>query len=176
VPVKVSRSRGDPALETFIHGLITQEFDGAEPPGLILQGLGTYVRAIGRPGCDLTGRQLISLDAMVQDASRAVAASRHAWNSGNADSARLLIAAARSGLGLIGERYDSPDLTRGQQAIRKADRDLMAIQQHMDGGAGDVLARITAWQHSVPGWSAMLKRDQGRSLFEPNRLRRSLQR
>ena len=174
LPGKVSRARGDLALETFIHGLIVEEFDGAEPPGLILQGLGTYVRAIGRPGCDLGIRTAIGLDDMLRDVSRAVSASRYAWASGKADSARLLISGARSGLGLINERYSEPDLRRDQQAIRIADQGLLAIEQQMDSGRGDVLTQIAVWQASAPRWFAILKRDQGRSLFEPTQLRQHL--
>ena len=175
VPVKVSRAPGDPAIETFIHGLITEEFDGAEPPGLILHGLGAYVRAIGRPGCDLTGREPIRLDGMVRDVSRAVVASREAWAAGDIASARLLISGARSGLGLIHERFAGPELSRDRAAIRVADHDLLAIEQQMDMEHDRGSAQIAAWQARVPYWSAMLKREQGRSLLEPSRLRLQFQ-
>lgn len=175
VPVKISRARGDPALESFIHGLIVEEFDGAEPSRLILRGLGEYVRAIGRPGCDLARREAIQLEAMVQDVSRAVAASRHAWTEGDPASARLLVSSARSGLGLLYERYAGPDLRRDQAAIRSADQALLAIEQQMDSGQASVLAQIARWQARVPNWSGVLKRDQRRSLLEPTRLRQHLQ-
>ena len=37
--LKISQDPSSPALETFIHGLVTQEFDGAEPPPTVLKGL-----------------------------------------------------------------------------------------------------------------------------------------
>ncbi len=173
VPGKVARARGDPALETFIHGLITQEFDGAEPPALILRGLGVYVRAIGRPGCDLQGREPLRLANLTQDASRAVAASSHAWRSGNAAAARLLLSSARSMLGLIHERYAAPRLASDRQALLRADLGLLAVEQAMDRKDTRVPAMLAAWQTNRR-WTVPLARDEARSLFAAANLTRSL--
>lgn len=179
LPGRISRRPGDPALENFIRGLIVEEFDGAEPPPLILRGLGAYVRAIGvraigQPGCNLARRETMKLDIMVLDIARALKASRYAWATGDAASARLLLSGARSALGLINERYAGPNLRRDQQAIRLADQDFLAIELNMDSRRGDVLERISAAQRSVVRWSAILKHDQGRSLFEPYQLRQNM--
>lgn len=170
VPDKVSRRPGDPALETFIRGLIVEEFDGAEPPALILQGLGTYVRAIGRPGCDLQGHVPLRLATMTGDAARAVDASAQAWRGGDIAAARLLLSSARSTLGLIDERYDTASLVKDRQAIRRADRALLAIGQAIDRRATDVATRLAAWRADMPRWTARLVRDQAQSLFSPARL------
>jgi hypothetical protein len=179
LPGRISRRSDDPALDNFIRGLIVEEFDGAEPPPLILRGLGTYVRAIGgreisQTDCDLASREALRLDSLVLDVSRALKASRYAWVTGDAASARLLLSGARSGLGLINERYAAPNLRRDQQVLRIADHDLLATELQMDSGRGDVLARISASQKSILRWSVVLKHDQGRSLFEPSRLRESM--
>ena len=44
VPGKVSRDPASPALATFVHGLITEEFDGNEPPPVAFEGLLAYLR------------------------------------------------------------------------------------------------------------------------------------
>jgi hypothetical protein len=179
LPGKISRRSDDPALNNFIRGLIVEEFDGADPPQLILRGLGTYVRAIGGPeisqtGCDLARREALRLDSLVLDVSRSLKASRYAWTTGDVASARLLLSAARSGLGLINERFAAPNLRRDRQVVRIADKGLLAIEAHMDSGSGGVLARISASQRSLLRWSTILKHDQGRSLFEPTLLRASM--
>ena len=176
LPGRISRARGDPALEAFIRGLIVEEFDGAVPPRPILQGLGVYVRSLGQSACDLSRRKPIRLGDMMLDIARAVTASRQAWTSGNAETARLLIAGARSGLGLVNERYAAPELSRDREAIRIADRELLAIQQVMDGKRGDVAARIAAWQSSFVRLAMILQNGQKRSLFDAVRLRQQLNR
>src|SRR5262249_45738331 len=42
----VTRDPRKPDLAKFIHGLITQEFDGPEPPRKVLLGIADYVRSI----------------------------------------------------------------------------------------------------------------------------------
>ena len=49
--LKVSRDPGKDDLKRFIHGLITQEFDGPEPPPAVLEGLAAYVRSLSPPAC-----------------------------------------------------------------------------------------------------------------------------
>ncbi len=174
LPGKVSRARGDLALETFIHGLIVEEFDGAEPPGLILQGLGTYVRAIGRPGCDRIARMPLRLAAMTGDASRAVAASSSVWRSGDTAAARLLLSSARSVLGLIHERYAGPRLASDRLALLRADLGLLAVEQAMDRKDAQIPRMLAAWQADMPRWTAPLARDEARALFAEANLSRSL--
>ena len=49
--LKVSRDPGKPDLRNFIHGLVTEEFDGAEPPPAVLDGLAAYVRSLAPEAC-----------------------------------------------------------------------------------------------------------------------------
>ena len=44
--LKIDQAPLSRALETFIHGLVTQEFDGPEPTPAVLEGLADYVRAL----------------------------------------------------------------------------------------------------------------------------------
>lgn len=173
-PGKVPRTRGDGALESFVRGLIVEEFDGAEPPPLILRGLAAYVRAIGRPGCDLQARVPLRLATMTGDAARAVEASAQAWQGGDQAAARLLLTSARSTLGLIDERYNGAVLAGDRQAIRRADLALLAIGQAMDRKDADVATRLTAWKADLPGWRARLARSEARSLFAAANLARAL--
>ena len=49
--LKISRDPRKTDLRTFIHGLITQEFDGPEPPPAVLDGLAAYVRSLSPDAC-----------------------------------------------------------------------------------------------------------------------------
>ncbi len=41
----IDQSAKSPTLETFVHGLVTEEFDGPEPPPAVVNGLAAYLRA-----------------------------------------------------------------------------------------------------------------------------------
>ncbi len=174
LPAKISRDPADPALEQFIHGLIVEEFDGPEPSPLILRGLASYVRAIGRGDCALQGREPVRLSAYIDDVMRAVAAAGSAYAAGDRRAARLLLSGGRSALGLIDERFARPGLERDRQILRNADLELLSIEQAMDRNAPDVPERIAAWRSGTHRWVLMLSRDEGRSLFNHEVLRSAL--
>ena len=49
--LKVSRDPRREDLKRFIHGLVTQEFDGPEPSAAVLDGLTNYVRSLSARAC-----------------------------------------------------------------------------------------------------------------------------
>ncbi|HZC15245.1 MAG TPA: hypothetical protein VE309_00640, partial [Caulobacteraceae bacterium] len=55
--LKISQAPDDPALGDFIHGIVTQEFDGAEPPPAVMAGLVAYVRSLSPDACPTTERE-----------------------------------------------------------------------------------------------------------------------
>jgi hypothetical protein len=174
VPAKISRDPHSRALETFIHGLIVEEFDGPEPSPLILQGLAAYVRSIGQGHCDRAARNTLRLHLYIDDSIRAVRAAGIAWDRRDPPAARLLLSGARSTLGQIDEHFTRPSLARDRQLIRNADLELLAAEQAMDRAAADVPLRLAAWRSAVPNWSATLLRDEPRSLFNATILKTSL--
>ncbi|MEA3000229.1 MAG: hypothetical protein QOK17_2062 [Sphingomonadales bacterium] len=157
--LKVPRDPASGALERFIHGLVTEEFDGPEPPPEVLAGLAAYARALRPEGCG-RGDRPITLASRLADVEAAVALARNS----SGETRRLLLAAARSTLGAIDERFDGLEADR--ILLRQADSDLAAIR------AGQ--ADFTAWDRRWPARKARLRADQPRSLFDPIRLRRAL--
>jgi hypothetical protein len=174
VPAKVSRDPGDPALGRFMHGLIVEEFDGAEPPPLILDGLGVYVRGIRAEGCDTAGTEPVRLAAAIGDVLEAAGAAQAALARGDGPAARLLLSGARAMLGTIDERFAPPGLAAQRADLRAADRALLAIQQTIGSGAGEAATRLAAWQKDLPRWRARLLRTERRSLYAPERLAAAL--
>jgi hypothetical protein len=147
--LKISRSAAG-ALETFIHGLVTEEFDGPEPPAEVLAGVAAYVRAL-QPGACKGGDRPIRLADRLADVDGAVALAR----TSEGDTRRLLLAAARSTLGGIDERFAGLD--RDRAALRDADAELSAIRLGRTGFA--------RWDAKWPAQRRRLIRDEPLSLY-----------
>ena len=156
--LKVSRA-GD-ALERFIHGLVTEEFDGPEPPPEVLAGLAAYVRVMSPASCRPERR--IALATRLADVEDAVRLARDSQG----ETRRLMLAAARSTLGAIDERYRLPGLEADRAVLRDGDAELARIR----AGEGD----FPAWDLAWPARRARLLRDEPRSLFDRGQLRRAL--
>ena len=164
--LKVSQDRSSAALPTFIHGLVTQEFDGAEPPPAVLEGLADYVRALSPAACPRPATEAVTLTGTVEDARRAARAALAALDHQDAPAAVVMIEAARSQLGLIDERYAAPALARDRAAVQVASLDLggaLAAVRARDAAGGS--QRLTAWLAQSVRWQTALQRDEPRSLY-----------
>jgi hypothetical protein len=149
--LKISRTAPG-ALEAFIHGLITEEFDGPEPPADVLAGLAAYVRALDPAACR-GGAKPARLAERLAEVEAAVALARGT----DGETRRLLLAAARSTLGAVDERFALPDLARDRRLLREADADLAAIRL---GTAG-----FQRWSAAWPARKRRLLGDEPRSLY-----------
>lgn len=174
--LKVSQDPRSGALEHFIHGLVTEEFDGAEPPPAVLAGLADYVRAMDPTVCDLRALEPIRAAQGVNEARRAVRAALAALARGDGAAAALMIGASRSQLGLLAERYAGPDLAADRDALALASLDLAADTEAARQGERTVPPRLTAWLVRSQAWAARLERDEGRSLYNPAVLATAAQR
>jgi hypothetical protein len=159
--LKVSQDPSRRTLEAFIRGLVVEEFDGPEPSSQVLDGLAAYVRAL-RP--DACGRR----DHKVGLASRLALVGESAELSGTeaGETRRLLLAAARSQLGAIDERFAVPGGESAREVLREADRELRKLR------SGEVDMRT--WRRRWPGWRDRLLRLEPASLFDSKRLRDTL--
>ena len=171
---KVSRDHGDPALGTFITGLITLEFDGPQPPPRVLAGVADYVRALSPAACSGDATVPITLAAALADIRRALDAAEIAWRARDKAATRLLIGAARSGLGGIDERYALPGLAEPRARLEEADLSLAAIQRAIDTDPARVALRMAAWRGTMQQWTTPLIAGERESLFDPDLLRARL--
>ena len=157
-------------LPRFIRGLIVEEFDGREPPPAVLEGLAAYVRALKPANCPIEPRAPITAEGLLEDARRAVEAAARAFAAGDRPTAVLMIASARARLGLIDERYQGLSLPIGR--LRAADARLAALQQGVREGRPDTAAALNRWwARDSRRLESALATQQGRSLFNPDRLR-----
>ena len=164
--LKVSQAPASPQLAAFIHSLITEEFDGAEPPAAVLRGLAAYVRTLRPASCPARASEAMSVGQPVSDARRAIDAALGALDGGDAATATLMIEAARHQLSLIDERYAA--LPADREVVRLAALDLAAaLADVRQGRAPTARLGLIAWRARTPAWSAVLRRDEARSLYNP---------
>ena len=157
----VSRSPGSRALESFIRGLIVEEFDGPEPAPAVLDGVAAYVRALSAEECE-KGEAPVTLAAKLDEANAAVALSLDA----DRETKRLLIASARSTLGEIDERFRRPGLERSRAILREADAELRSVREGKESAYG--------WLGRWPERRRRLLIDGKRSLYVSAVLRGAL--
>jgi len=165
--LKISQSPGSPALPHFIHGLVTEEFDGPEPPPAVLAGLAAYVRALSPAACPRPASEPLGVESAIDDARRAVRAALAALDHGDARAAVVMVQAARSGLGAMAERYASPALAASRGSLAVADLDLAAALAAIRGHDAGAAGRLTAWLARSRDWAARLRGDEGLSLYNP---------
>jgi hypothetical protein len=168
--LKVDQAPAGRALETFIHGLVTQEFDGPEPPPQVLDGLAAYVRALSPDACPRTATQPISAAGYLGDARRAVQAARAALARNDAATAALMVGSARSQLGMVYERYEGPALAEDRAALVGADRRLAEAAEAARSRDGRADGMLRAWLEQSNGLATQVRKDEPRSLFNPARL------
>ena len=156
-------------MRAFVEGLVVDEFDGAQPPAAVLDGLVAYVGAL-RSGACTAAKVTITATTVAGDARRAVAAARGALASGDDSTAAVLLLAARAQLGLLNERYAGAALAHDRAQLSTADAALaaaLAAVRRGDAGAGGKLER---WDTVAAKWMQALVADEGHSLFDRRRL------
>ena len=140
-PPKISRDPASPALRVFIRGLIVEEFDGLEPPRAVLDGLAAYVRTLRGP-CGGDAPRTATGEA--GEAVAAIVAAQAALARSDAPAAHLLIAAARSSLGRLDERFAGVAGIGRRLAAR--DTDLLRIQTTAAADPAVARRSLDAWR------------------------------
>ena len=174
--LKVSQVPAETKLEPFIHGLITEEFDGPEPTPAVLDGLAAYVRALDPAACPAKARRPVDTALLMGDVRRALKAARSSAAAGDAPTAVLMVASARSRLGMIDERFAGPGLAKPRADLRAADRRLDDLQAALREGRPDAGRGIAAWLAAAPRLQRELAARQKASLFDPARLAQAARR
>ena len=174
--LKVDQAPHGEALEGFIHGLVTEEFDGPEPSPATLQGLAAYVRALQPAACPQTARQPVDARLLMSDARRALAAARAEIAQGDRPTAVLMLAAARARLGLIDERLAGPQFDALRSQLRAASAQLADAQDTLRQGQAPPDRDFTRWLADSRQLEAKLVAAEPGSLFNPKRLQAAAKR
>jgi hypothetical protein len=168
--LKINQDPSSGALEGFIHGIVTQEFDGDEPPPAVLKGLAAYVRSLSPGACPAAASEPITAAGALADVRRTLQAAMAAIDHGDAASAALMVASARSQLGDIDERYAGPALAGERTTIERAAADLAAAQSDARRGAAAAKSDLTIWLSGEATWSQPFIAAAPDSLYDPRRL------
>jgi hypothetical protein len=174
--LKVAQDPAEKKLEPFIHGLITEEFDGPEPTPATLDGLAAYVRALNPAACPAKAREPLTVALLMADARRALTAAEARIAAGDNPTAILMVASARSRMGLIDERYAAPALAKPRADLRDADRRLADVQATLHDRRPGADTAITAWLTASRPLERELVARQPASLFDPTRLAQAAKR
>ena len=168
-PAKIDRSPAKPDLRRFIHGQIVEEFDGLEPPAAVLDGLAAYVGALGgRCGGDVARTAMGEAGA----ARDAIAAARALLQVPDQPAAHLLVAAARSALGRLDERYASvADIDR---RLAARDGELRQVQVLATTDPASAIAALDRWTRRFDTDTQALRITQDRSLYSATMLETTL--
>jgi hypothetical protein len=164
--LKVDQDPARGALETFITGIVTQEFDGAPPPSAVLRGLASYVRALSPGACPEPASEPVTAAGAIDDARRAVRAAIDALAHDDPASAMLMAEAARSQLGDINERYAAADLATERQFLRLAALDLAAAEAAIRLDPKTAAGPLTLWLVHSRDWAPAVIAAEPRSLYD----------
>ncbi len=171
---KIGQAPDDRRLEAFIHGLVTEEFDGPEPAPAVLAGLAAYVRSLDPSACPAPPRQPLSPALLMADARQSIAAARTESAAGDTATAVVMVAAARARLGLIDERFNTPAVAAQRRALRDADRRLAQVQDALRTGRPGAGSALANWLDRARPLEADLTAHRSASLFDTARLRQAL--
>lgn len=165
--LKISRDPQRQALRRFIRGLIVEEFNGPEPSPAALSSVVAYVRALGPAACKSGKDAQITLVVKLADVDSAVSLAAKSYAAGDRATGRDLLAAARSTLGSIDERFQLMGLEPARSQLRDADAELFQMQAGAPGAWG-------SWRHDWPRHKRALRAVERQSLFNPAELARVL--
>lgn len=168
-PVTVDRNPAKPDLRHFIHGQIVEEFDGLEPPAAVLDGIAAFVTASrGRCGGDVARTATREAEAT----KAAVRAAQQLLAVPDQPAAHLLIAAARSALGRLDERYAGvPGIGR---RLKARDADLRQAQVLATSDPAAAIAALGRWSQRFDKDAEAMVAAQDQSLYSPQMLETTL--
>lgn len=174
--LKIDQAPDSRTLQGFIHGLITEEFDGPEPSPATLDGLAAYVRALQPAACPTAERQAVDARLLMSDARRALTAARAEIAQGDRPTAVLMLAAARARLGLIDERLEGDSFAPLRNRLRGASARLAAAQDALRAGQDPPDRAFVQWLEDSRPLEDELVAAEPTSLFNPERLQAAAKR
>ena len=163
-----------PHLETFIHGQVTEEFDGFEIPSAVLRGLADYVRGLSPTACPDTTDQVVGVANLLSDTDRALIAAQRLAAEGDRPAAIAMVAAARARLFLVDERFAAPAPAQDRRALRRLDGTLAQAAQGLRGSTPDAAAGLAKSRKALADLGPRLRRSAPQSLFNPALLRAAM--
>lgn len=157
----------EPSLETFVHSVITEEFQGPEPTPQAFTGLIAYLRALDPAVCPS-----VEVPDTLQEAADDVRRGLAAAQSADPATARLVLLATQDAVGRVVERLPARNFESERAALEELSRELGDLRLP-DGQIGPALTDTApAWRARFDGVIAQIR--ENRTYFSEGRLSREL--
>jgi len=157
--------RREPSLETFVRGVIVEEFQGQEPSPRAFAGVLAYVRALEPGACAAPAP--LTVAAAADDVRRAVVAAQASASLGDDRTTRALALAVQDRIARIAERLPAP--------LFDADRRRLQILSRDVASARDASSFGPAWLVRFDAAVARIARRERRTHFDATTLRKALE-
>lgn len=162
---KQIKDRQGSEFHAKVHGLIVEEFDGREPSDHIMQAVINYMNGLV-PCPNPDAREPLTAGKDMMSAMQAFMIAQ----VGEGDDRRLMARAARERLERLNERFVATDQADVRDALLIASRAIETWVDAADPADGSV---VTA---ALKTAAERVKREEGRSLYNPDVLRAALAR
>ena len=147
-------------LESFIHGVIVDEFDGQEPAPEVMQAVLAYVSALDAQSCDINSQLIHNLETDLDFLTTTIDTLYRAIDRDDSDNISMLVLAAQSLLQNIHARYTNhPDILAD---IEHMSRDLRAIYRQ---AREDQRFLLVDWQNRFNTLKTTLIEQEKNSLY-----------
>lgn len=156
-------SHGERSLETFVHSVIVDEFQGHGPTPRAFAGLIAYLRALDPAACAPDGQ--VTVSSAADEVRRALAAARASVEAGDAETAQALRLAAQDAMARFAERLPAP-------AFNADRRRFEALSRELGGGDADVYG--PAWMARFDAAVARVQRRERQTYFNTEVLRAAI--
>ena len=161
-----------PSLNAFIASAVTDEFQGAPPPDIVLRGLEAYVARLDPAACSGAAPRNVRRD--MADAARALTAVGQALQRGDEAAADFLLVSAQSALGRIHERFAGPDLAPQREGLESLAGKLAAARSALSGDAVSTANQIESAIAAMDLVRSDLNAHRRLSLYDIDRLEAAL--
>ena len=162
------------SLDAFVTGVIVDEFQGAEPPPAVFDGLIAYLGALRSDACPAHDDQAIRFAGDMADIRRTVDTLDAALDRDDPALADFLLLAVRGQLGRVHERFARPELEAERLELADLARDLGELRRLMALDGAAARERLRAWRVRLDVASHTLAPAAERSYYDADVLRRLL--
>jgi hypothetical protein len=155
------------SLAEFVHGVVVEEFQGAEPDKDLFDALVAYVRSLDPASCPGAREQPITLTRAMADIERAAAALDASLDHGNRAVGDMLVLGIRSMLGRLDERFSGVGLADASTKITESSRKLGDLWRGDAENDERLRKDLAAWRGDLNGLRDALLASDAQSLFNP---------
>ena len=169
VGAKATHGRlNDPSLEHFTHAVMTEEFQGPEPPPAAFAGVIAYLRALDPAACG-SGEATETLAGGANDVRRALTA---AQSTDDPRTASLLVYATQDAVGRLVERLPAARFATERRQLEDLSRQLWPVRDADAQVLPALKAMAPAWGARFDGMVARIAPHESETYFDEAQVRR----